>query len=77
MAKPDAYDTGNPYAQWNCIVCGCLVVAEPLYDQHHRIRGYAPASRYWHDEGVLCGANCSLAHYERARTDARHPASAA
>lgn len=59
MAKPNDYDSDVPKL-YSCIVCGLLVSSEALKDQYGNVYVYAPVSRYWCDEGVLCGSECSL-----------------
>ncbi len=68
LCRQDKYDTLSPTI-YECIVCSKEVETEThiAYDkQGKEIIIYSPASRYWCNEGVFCGIDCSFKdHMER------------
>lgn len=63
MATPDTHSTFNGYAVWTCVVCGEPVGTEWVGFGPGSRRLFRPASRYWHDDGVFCGAIHSLQYH--------------
>ncbi len=61
LCKQDKYNTPSP-TTYACLVCSAKVETEDyiVYDkQGNEITIYYPASRYWCNEGVFCGIDCS------------------
>ena len=61
LARPDKY---------KCIECGLPYGADD-FQLHHGQAANGPA--YWSDRGLLCSAQCSLAHYKKRRDEGTLP----
>ncbi|TIR25587.1 MAG: hypothetical protein E5X34_08160 [Mesorhizobium sp.] len=61
LAGPDAY---------RCIECG-LPYRAPGFSYHHGMLEEGPA--YWTDRGILCSAQCSIAHHKKRKAEGTLP----
>jgi hypothetical protein len=64
MANPSTYNTLDRQATWPCIVCRSRIGVEHRGHDSQGRAVFAPASRYWHDDGVLCGPEHSYAYHQ-------------
>lgn len=56
--------------KFRCVECGLAYGSDAFTHYAGKVDG-GPA--YWCDRGVLCSAECSLAHYRRRATDGTLP----